>query len=109
MKKIISVISLTLIGFTSYSMAADTEKGEKIFTANCAGCHGNGMNLIAPTKSLSKEDLTTNNRNSSAAIISLVTNGKSPMPAFGKLGVISASDIENVAAYVLKKADSGWK
>jgi mono/diheme cytochrome c family protein len=31
------------------------------------------------------------------------------MPAFGKLGVISASDIENVAAYVLKKADSGWK
>ena len=29
MKKIISVVSLTLIGFTSYSMAADTDKGEK--------------------------------------------------------------------------------
>ena len=38
----------------------------------------------------------------------LITNGKSPMPAFGKLGAISASDIENVTAYVLKKADAGW-
>jgi mono/diheme cytochrome c family protein len=30
------------------------------------------------------------------------------MPAFGKLGTIDAADIENVAAYVLKKADAGW-
>jgi cytochrome c6 len=108
MKKIISVISLTLICFTSYSMAADADKGEKIFTANCTGCHAKGMNHMAEGKSLSKEDLTANKRNSSAAIIALVTNGKSPMPAFGKLGAISESDIENVTAYVLKKADAGW-
>ena len=56
-------------------------------------------------KSLSKEDLETNKVNSSAAIIEIVTNGKAPMPAFCKLG---AADIENVAAYVLKKADAGW-
>ena len=108
MKKIISVVSLTLIGFTSYSMAADADKGEKIFTANCTGCHAKGMNHMAEGKSLSKGDLTANKRNSSAAIITLVTNGKSPMPAFGKSGAISVSDIENVAAYVLKKADAGW-
>jgi len=30
------------------------------------------------------------------------------MPAFGKPGTINATDIENVAAYVLKKADAGW-
>ncbi len=108
MKKIISVVSLTLIGFTSYSMAADTDKGEKIFTANCTGCHAKGMNHIAEGKSLSQEDLKINNRHSSAAIVDLITNGKSPMPAFGKSGAISVSDIENVAAYVLKKADAGW-
>ncbi|MEY3190789.1 MAG: Cytochrome c6 [Pseudomonadota bacterium] len=108
MKKIISVISLTLIGFTSYSMAADADKGEKIFTANCTGCHAKGMNHIAEGKSLSQEDLKINNRHSSAAIVDLITNGKSPMPAFGKSGAISVSDIENVAAYVLKKADAGW-
>ena len=108
MKKIISVVSLTLIGFTSYSMAADADKGEKIFTANCTGCHAKGMNHIAEDKSLSQEDLKINNRHSSAAIVDLITNGKSPMPAFGKSGAISVSDIENVAAYVLKKADAGW-
>ena len=108
MKKIISVVSLTLIGLTNYAMGADADKGEKIFAANCTGCHAKGMNHLAEGKSLSKGDLTTNKRNSSAAIIALVTNGKSPMPAFGKLGAISTSDIENVAAYVLKKADAGW-
>ena len=108
MKKIISVVSLTLIGFTSYSMAADADKGEEIFTANCTGCHAKGMNHIAEGKSLSQEDLKINNRHSSAAIVDLITNGKSPMPAFGKSGAISTSDIENVAAYVLKKADAGW-
>ena len=84
------------------------DKGEKIFTANCTGCHAKGMNHMAEGKSLSQEDLKINNRHSSAAIVDLITNGKSPMPAFGKSGAISVSDIENVAAYVLKKADAGW-
>ena len=30
------------------------------------------------------------------------------MQAYGKPGTINAADIENVAAYVLKKADAGW-
>ncbi len=62
-------------------MAADAyaDKGEKIFTANCTGCHAHGMHHIALGKSLSKGDLTANKRNSSTAIIALVTNGKSPM------------------------------
>ena len=42
-------------------------------------CHAHGMNHIALGKSLSKGDLTANKRNSSTAIIALVTNGKSPM------------------------------
>ena len=67
-----------------------------------------GKNAMAASKSLSKEDLETNKMNSAAAIIELVTNGKPPMPAFGKLGTLNAADIENVAAYVLKKADAGW-
>jgi cytochrome c6 len=62
---------------------------------------------MAAGKSLSKEDLDINKMNS-AAIIELVTNGKPPMPAYGKPGIITAADIENVAAYVLKKADAGW-
>jgi cytochrome c6 len=108
MKTIISLVALTLISFASSSMAADAEKGKEIFTNNCTTCHSGGKNVMATGKSLSKEDLETNKMNSAAAIIELVTNGKPPMPAFGKLGTINAADIENVAAYVLKKADAGW-
>ena len=108
MKTIISVVALTLISFASSCMAADAEKGKEIFTNNCTTCHSGGKNVMAASKSLSKEDLETNKMNSAAAIIELVTNGKPPMPAFGKLGTINAADIENVAAYVLKKADAGW-
>ena len=108
MKTIISVVALTLISFASSTMAADAEKGKEIFTKNCTTCHSGGKNVMAASKSLSKEDLETNKVNSAAAIIELVTNGKPPMPAFGKLGTINAADIENVAAYVLKKADAGW-
>ena len=108
MKTILSVVALTLISFAGSVMAADAEKGQEVFNANCGTCHSGGKNLIASGKSLSKEDLATNKVNSAEAIINLVTNGKAPMPAFGKLGTISAADIENVAAYVLKKADGGW-
>ena len=108
MKTIISVVALTLISFASSTMAADAEKGKEIFTKNCTTCHSGGKNVMAASKSLSKEDLETNKMNSAAAIIELVTNGKPPMPAFGKLGTLNATDIENVAAYILKKADAGW-
>jgi len=108
MKTIISVVALTLISFANSTLAADAEKGEEIFTKNCMSCHSGGKNIMAAGKSLSKADLETHKMNSAAAIIELVTHGKPPMPAFGKLGTINAADIENVAAYVLKKADAGW-
>ena len=108
MKTLISVVALTLISFASSTMAADAEKGKEIFTKNCTTCHSGGKNVMAAGKSLSKADLETNKMNSPAAIIELVTNGKPPMPAFGKPGTINTADIENVAAYVLKKADAGW-
>jgi cytochrome c6 len=41
-----------------------------------------------------------------AAIITQVTNGKNAMPAFG--GKLSATDIEDVAAYVVDQAAKGW-
>ncbi len=108
MKTIISVIALTISGFASSAIAANAELGKDIFFSNCTACHAGGKNIMAPGKSLSKEDLETNKVNSAAAIIELITNGKGPMPAFGKLGVISAPDIENVAAYILKKSGEGW-
>ena len=108
MKTIIPILTLILLNFTNASLAADTTRGEEVFNSNCAGCHAGGKNMIAPNKSLSKTDLEKIQVNTTPAIINLVTNGKSPMPGFGKLGVINPADIENVAAYVLKKSAAGW-
>ncbi len=108
MKKFIPGIALLFLTASNISFAADTAKGEVVFTSNCAGCHAGGKNFMSPHKSLSKEDLEKNQVNTTAAIINQVTNGKSPMPGFGKLGILSATDIENVAAYVLKKSAAGW-
>jgi cytochrome c6 len=109
MKTILILLSMAVVGFSSANsaLAADAEAGEKIFLSNCAGCHNNGMNVMVPEKTLKKSALEKNGKYSEKAIISQVTNGKSPMPAFGK--VLSASDIENVAAFVMKQANSDWK
>ena len=108
MKTIISAVALTLISFANSAIAADAAEGKNLFYANCTTCHSEGKNALVPSKSLSKVDLEANQVNSAAAIIGLITNGKGPMPAFGKLGVLSAPEIENVAAFVLKQSEAGW-
>lgn len=109
MKPIITVTGAIIIAFASSAMAADADKGQEVFNANCTGCHSGGNNALVPEKTLKKDALKKNDRYSDKAIIELVTNGSSTgMPGFGKLGTISAPDIENVAAFVLKKAEAGW-
>ncbi len=109
MKTIVPILTLILLNYANTIQAADATKGEEVFNSNCAGCHAGGKNMIAPGKSLSKTDLEKNQVNTTPAIINLVTHGKSPMPGFGKLGVINPTDIENVAAYVLKQSEADWK
>ena len=86
--------------------AGDKDAGKKVFAANCAACHAGGRNAVNPAKTLQKAALEKYEIYSDAAIIMQVTNGKNAMPAFGKK--LSAEQIENVASYVLAKADDGW-
>jgi cytochrome c6 len=109
MKKIISVL---LLGITIFTFAfnrpalADATLGAKVFTANCAQCHAGGKNLVNAAKTLKKEDLEKYGMYSAEAIITQVTKGKGAMPAFG--GRLNATQIEDVASYVLEQADKGW-
>jgi cytochrome c6 len=109
MKTRLTILSAVLAGLSLANsvLAADAEAGRKIFLNSCSGCHNNGMNMLAPEKTLKKSALEKNGMFSEKAIINQVTNGKSPMPAFGSQ--LSADDIENVAAYVLKQANADWK
>jgi cytochrome c6 len=111
MKRIVTVmllgIAIFTFAFSSPALAADSVSGGKLFSANCASCHAGGKNLVQADKSLKKEALEKYGMYSAEAIIAQVTKGKNAMPAFGKR--LKANEIENVAAYVLEKADNGWK
>jgi cytochrome c6 len=110
MKKIISILLLGItiftFAFSSPALAADAANGGKLFSANCAACHAGGKNLVNAAKNLKKETLEKYGMYSAEAIIAQVTNGKNAMPAFK--GRLNSSQIEDVAAYVLDKADKGW-
>lgn len=88
------------------AVAADTANGAKVFTANCAACHMGGRNVVQADKTLKKDALEKYNTYSLAAIIAQVHDGKNAMPAFK--GRLSDKQIEDVAAYVLEKAEKGW-
>nr|Q9TLW1.2 RecName: Full=Cytochrome c6; AltName: Full=Cytochrome c-553; AltName: Full=Cytochrome c553; AltName: Full=Soluble cytochrome f; Flags: Precursor [Cyanidium caldarium] len=107
-KNIIIVVAVTLCAlFTNEHVvySANLEHGEQIFSANCAACHAGGNNVIMPEKTLKAEALEANNIKNISAIANQVKNGKNAMPSFSRL---SDSDIEDVANYVLSKADKGW-
>ena len=87
-------------------LAAETANGAKIFSANCSACHIGGGNVIIANKTLKKEALDKYGMGSMEAIINQVQNGKSAMPSFR--GRLSDAEIENVASYVLEKAQQGW-
>jgi cytochrome c6 len=69
-----------------------------------------GGNVVNAERTLKQDALEAYLANYSAgheaAIQTQVTNGKNAMPAFG--GKLSASDIEDVAAYVEDMAAKGW-
>lgn len=111
MKKVLSVVWLAIALFTFAlgrpALADEAASGAKIFSANCAACHAGGRNVIMPDKALKKEALDKYGMHSLEAIINQVTNGKNAMPAFK--GRLKATQIEDVASYVLGQADNGWK
>lgn len=109
-KKLVSAIAIFLgvivLSFASPALAGDAGNGAQIFTAKCASCHLGGKNVVVPTKTLQKSDLEKYGMDSLEAIITQVTNGKGAMPAWGNQ--LTASEIEDVATYVLAQAEKGW-
>jgi cytochrome c6 len=93
-----------VFAWNEISSAKSLENGEILFLQNCNVCHKNRNNLIIPEKNLKKEALETNGMYNIEAIVYQITNGKNAMPAFG--GRLTDLQIQNIAEYVLKKADS---
>lgn len=100
---ILTVITATI---SPPALAADTTNGAKIFSAQCAGCHINGGNIIRRGKNLKMKALQKYGMDSIEAISNIVANGKNNMSAYKDR--LSSKEIEDVAAYVLEKAEKGW-
>ena len=110
MKKIITlgflIFTLLIISLSSNALAVETSNAAEIFTANCAGCHINGGNIVRRGKNLKQKALKKYQMDSIDAIANLVENGKNAMPAYKDR--LSNQEIIDVSAYVLDQAEKGW-
>ena len=104
---IIVVLVLVFSTFPHSSLAADMSNPAQIFEINCAGCHPHGGNIIRRGKNLSLRALHRNKLDSLEAIAALVTNGKNNMSAYQDR--LTEKEINDVSAYVLQQAKTGWK
>jgi cytochrome c6 len=107
-KGAIAMISICFLLMMSApaAWAADLTNGAQVFSANCAACHVGGGNVVNSAKTLKKDALETYAMASLNAIKTQITSGKAAMPSFKSR--LTADEIEDVAAYVLDQADSGW-
>ena len=107
MKKI-NLLVLIFIFFSIPNVDAKSlSNGEELFQANCSVCHLGGNNIIIPEKNLKKETLKENGMNTISAISYQIVNGKNGMPGFG--GRLAEKEIEEIANYILEKAETDFK
>ena len=112
MQRIIAtvVVFIALFAIETSVLAAPMENldsGAAVFKANCAGCHVNGGNIVRRGKNLKLKALHRNKVDTHEAVVSLVTNGKGIMSAYGDK--LTPEQIADVSAYVLQRAETGWK
>lgn len=87
--------------------SSSLDSGAQVFAANCAGCHVNGGNIIRRGKTLYMRALRRNHMDTVEAIAHIVTYGKRPMSAYGDK--LTPQEIQDVSAYVLKRAEDNWR
>mmetsp|Transcript_1427 Transcript_1427/g.3893 ORF Transcript_1427/g.3893 Transcript_1427/m.3893 type:complete len:175 (-) Transcript_1427:46-570(-) len=85
----------------------DVENGAAIFEGVCVACHLGGNNLVVEEKKLTKEALTRFKAFDPVKIKVIAAGGQGAMPPFGD--ALSAQDLEDVAGYIMKQANAGWK
>jgi mono/diheme cytochrome c family protein len=101
----------------SPALPGDPAAGGTVFAANCTSCHGVSLEGgIGPA--LNPIDTTINGKNSldPAFLIDIITNGRiakagdpksTNMPAKGGNSALTATDIQNIAAYIIQQNLTG--
>ncbi len=88
------------------SQVARLEDGGRLFELHCAGCHGQGGNIIRRGKTLKLAALERNGLANPAAIATVAAAGLGQMGGYGK--ALGEGGPEAVAAWVWQQALDGW-
>lgn len=94
--------SLAVFGlFAGITVCEPAQSGADLFKSKCAACHGaDGAGKTPMGQRLKLRDLrsTEVQKQTDDQLTATITNGKSPMPAYGK--TLSATDIHELVAYL---------
>lgn len=103
----------------SSALPGDPTKGQQLYSANCASCHGAGLeggigatlNPIEPLAGVSKQQALT-----PQFLIDIITNGRTPqpgdpkqqqMPAKGGNTSLTEQDVKDLAAFIIQSNKTG--
>ena len=91
-----------------FAFDASNDRGEQIFSSNCAACHMGGGNVIRASRSLKIRDLNAHLEEYQDPLeaIEQIEDGKNAMPSYA--GKLSEAEIIAVATYVEQQAELGW-
>ena len=111
MKRLLTItfailISLALIDINPV-LAVNLSNGAKIFSVQCAGCHPNGGNIVRRGQNLRLRNLRRHKLDSVETLAYLIANGKNNMSGFKDR--LSTLEIQELSAYVLERAEKGWR
>ncbi len=85
-------------------VSGDVQRGELVYQANCAVCHGeNGEGISAPA--LGNQSALAHNKDE--FIRYAIENGRDGTPMVSFTGILSEEDIDNVTAFIRSRA-TGW-
>ena len=98
----LSMAAVVLGAFAMVSpvAAADLELGKKVYAQKCAGCHGpdgKGNAKMAETLKVKIPELAASAAKTDAELLKTISEGKKPMPSFGKS--LKKDELDAVARY----------
>lgn len=108
---LVLALMLPLMGAQpSLALNDAVDRGEQIFSSNCAACHMGGGNVIRANRSLKIRDLNAHveeyQQDPLEALEHEIEDGMNAMPAYA--GKLTEEEIIAVATYVEQQAELGW-
>lgn len=101
-----AVVLIAALAVASPLAGQENELGKQVYEKRCVSCHGadgKGVEKMAKMLKVEMPDLTASSGKSEADLLKLLSEGKKPMPAFGKS--LSQEELQAVLDYANSLAE----